>query len=126
KVLQSTYQLKDMDYRPYMPTIISMSDPISQNDGDHIKITFNSTFDIKFNNKDFKSESHTSTLLDLERKFGIGKVKFDPETQFFNIQTVKNVIASSYDQQNSWTFITIDNPRAFYVLETIVPKELLY
>lgn len=126
KKLSAAYDMKNMEYHPYLPSIIGFSDPIQQDQGVFIKITFNAAFDIKFLDKDINENNSTSILSDLERKFGKGNVSFHPEKHFFTIQSIKNVIASSYDQQKSWTFITIDNPKAFYILETIVPKEWLY
>lgn len=126
KKLATAYDMKNMEYHPYLPSIISFSDPVIHNQGVFIKIAFSSAFDIKFLDKDFTESNYTSTLHDLERKFGQGNVTYYPETQIFTIQSIKNAIACSYDQEKNWTFITIDNPKAFYILESIVPKELLY
>ncbi|HMR58462.1 MAG TPA: hypothetical protein PLM56_12800 [Cyclobacteriaceae bacterium] len=57
-------------------------------------------------------------------QFGEANVVYEEATRFFNVTTVKPVIAASTDKKN-WKFVTIDNDQLIPMLEKFLPKAVI-
>lgn len=63
-------------------------------------------------------------LLGLEDKFGKEHVKYNEETDFFEILAIKKGVAVSTDGDVNWKFLTVEE-RQLPLLEKLLPKAIL-
>ena len=59
----------------------------------------------------------------MKKKFGVGNVKYNEETHFFEINATKNAIAKSNDLKE-WKFVIVENDNQKLILERFIPKQL--
>ena len=83
---------------------------------------------MKFNSEGEETEDENRirinlTKLSLEQTFGSDNVKYNEETEIFEIQSQKNVYGISKNGETDWKFLVIEkNQKA--ILDKLLPKEL--
>jgi hypothetical protein len=84
---------------------------------------------MKFNNVDESKDEEQNELnrnlmkLTLEKTFGSGNVKFNEETEFYEIHSIKNAFGISENGTSDWKFVIVE-PKQKFILEKILPNEL--
>lgn len=125
KLLGGLYNSPEIEFKISMPTIQSYGDMLTIDSINYVKIKAITPVEMKFNNSEFKDEMIPFYLASFEEEFGKGNVVYDDKSKYFKISSSKYIIASSTDQNKNWKFITIDNEKMNFLLENIIPKELL-
>ena len=64
------------------------------------------------------------TQLSFEKNFGSENVKYNKETDFFEILVEKQVYTISQDGKTDWKFLVIEKKQKV-LLEKLLPKELV-
>jgi len=115
------FNSKEMEFRTYPPENIIVEDNILKSGNKtYLKLNFNQRIDMKFLSNEIPKEQ---LLAALQREFGSDKVKFNSQTQFYEIRTHKEAVASSSNLK-SWKFTVLEKNQ-FYLLSRFLPKELL-
>lgn len=121
-VLNST----DFEYKATLPKIISISDILKIEEVNYVKIKTSSEAQMKFLKLEEDEDREMKIplyKLSFEKKFGIGNVKYNEETHFFEINTTKNAIAKSNNLKD-WKFAIVENDSQRLILERFIPKQL--
>lgn len=126
KMMQMVLNSTDFEYKATLPKIISISDIIKIEEVNYVKIKNSSEVQMKF--LELEKDEHRETTISLfklsfEKKFGVGNVKYNEETHFFEINSTKDIIAKSNDLKE-WKFVIIENDNHKLILERFIPKQL--
>jgi len=115
------FNSKEMEFKTYPPENIIVEDNILKSGNKtYLKLNYNQRIDMKFLSNEIPKEQ---LLAALQREFGSGKVKFNDQTQFYEIHTQKEAVASSSNLK-SWKFTVLEKNQ-FSLLSRFLPRELL-
>ena len=129
-LIEKTYNNPDLDFKIENPKVLRIDSIKRIGDQNYVKLQYSNILNMKFK----ESTSDTSDvderelkknliIISLEKQFGTGNVKHNQLTGYYEIYSVKNVIANSKDT-NSWKFVTVEEKQKI-ILENFIPKELL-
>lgn len=131
-LLTKALNSSEMEYKAHLPTLSNFQETKNINGKNYVKFKSSTLIEIKMTeteeDKDNTEEDKKLKLslykLSFENTFGVGNVKFNEETNFFEIKTNKNVIASSNEKMEKWKFVIVEE-RQKKLLERFIPKELI-
>ena len=129
-LMQKTFNNPDLEFRLSDPKIIEIKDAELIEGKYYSLITYSNYMNMKFLDNDTIKETEAGhkqriglTKLALENNFGKENVKYDQQTDFFEIYSEKKVYAISDNSQLHWKFIVLEKNQKT-ILEKILPKQL--
>jgi hypothetical protein len=130
KLMEATYNNPEIEFILDNPVILKVADSQVVNKESFVKLKYSSTIKMRFNRNQTDSLASEEQLKNsqqiksaLEKQFGLGNVKYDSTTKFYEIYAIKNVIANSTDGVR-WTFLVVEE-RYKPILVKIIPKEII-
>lgn len=126
KMMEMVLSSSDFEYKATLPKVLSISDLIKIEEVNYVKIKTSSEVQMKFSELEEDEDREMNIplyKLSFEKKFGVGNVKYNEETHFFEINATKNAIAKSNDLKE-WKFVIVENDNQKLILERFIPKEL--
>lgn len=128
-LMKQIYNNPDLEFKAEKPKNIEYGKPKMIGEKYYSKIIYSYDIEMKFNNVEESEDKEQSELsrnlmkLTLEKTFGSGNVKFNKETKFYEIHSIKNAFGISANGVSDWKFIVVESNQKF-ILEKILPKEL--
>ena len=91
-------------------------------------LTYSNQMNIRFTSEGEESQDQeksrlAQTRISLEQTFGSNNVKYNPATEFFEVQAQKNVYAISEDGNTNWKFLMVDKTQK-PVMDQLLPSQL--
>jgi hypothetical protein len=128
-LMKQVYNNPDLIFKMDKPQGIFYSEPKKIEEKYYSEITYSYDIKMKFNNIEVSEDEEQNELtknltkLQLEKTFGSGNVKFNEETEFYEIHSMKNAFGISENGTSNWKFVVVEEKQKF-ILEKILPKEL--
>lgn len=128
-LMKQVYNNPDLEFKVEKPKDIEYGKPKKIEVKYYSEITYSYDIKMKFNNVDESDDEEQNQLnrnlikLTLEKTFGSGNVKFDEETEFYEIHSIKNAFGISENGTSDWKFVVVE-PNQKFILEKILPNEL--
>lgn len=126
KMMEMVLNSSDFEYKATLPKVLSISDIIKIEEVNYVKIKTSSEVQMKFLELEEDEDREMKIplyKLSFEKKFGVGNVKYNEESHFFEINATKNAIAKSHDLKE-WKFVIVENDNQKLILERFIPKQL--
>lgn len=119
--MEQMFESKDFEYKIYKPKDIKVEDQIiKENNNSFLKLSFLQSLDMKFNSSEMTSDQMLSAL---QAGFGYEAVKYNSSNNFFEIKSIKQVVANSKDFKN-WKFSIIEKEQ-IPILKQFIPETFL-
>ncbi|SFB55176.1 hypothetical protein [Algoriphagus aquimarinus] len=127
QLMEQTFNNPAMEFEIKNPKILAIDVVQNIEDKYYSLLTYSNQMDIKMKSEE-ETEDEKKMRLNLlkvsfEQTFGIDNVKYNEETEFFEIQSQKEVYAISINGETDWKFLVIEKNQKV-ILEKILPKEL--
>ena len=128
-LMKQVYNNPDLEFKMDKPKNISYGEPRKIEEKYYSEIAYTYLIKMRFKNiedsedKEQDKLTRNLTKLRLEQTFGSGNVKFNQETEFYEINSTKNAFGISENGTSDWKFVVIE-PKQKFTLEKILPKEL--
>lgn len=128
KAMKMAFNNPGMEFEIKNPKILKVNDKKEIENKYYSLLTYSNQLNMKIKGeegetKDEKTTRINLTKLSLEKTFGSGKVVYNEKTEFFEIQSQKDVYAISKNGKSDWKFLVIEKKQKM-ILEKILPKEL--
>lgn len=128
KVMTMTFNNPDMEFEIKNPKILKVNDKKEIEKKYYSLLTYSNQMNMKIKGeegetKDEKTTRINLTKLSLESTFGSENVIYDEKTDFFEIQSQKDVYGISESGEKNWKFLVIEKKQKM-ILEKLLPKEL--
>lgn len=127
-LMKQVYNNPDLEFKADKPKDIEYGKPKKIKGKYSSEITYSYNIKIKFNTVD-KSENEEQNELNrnlmkltLEKTFGSGNVKFNEETEYYEIHSIKNAFGISENGTSDWKLVVVE-PKQKFILEKILPEE---
>ncbi len=111
------------------PKILSIGE-VEEIKGKHYAfMTYSNILTMKFDNSDAESDEEKKMRVEIIKQtfaqaIGEGKVKFNEQTEVFDIYSEKNVYAISKDGKTDWRFIVLEEKQKPF-LDKFLPRQLI-
>jgi hypothetical protein len=128
-LMKQVYNNPDLEFKMDKPKDIEYGEPKKIEKKYYSEITYSYDIKMKFNNIEESEDEEQNELtrnltkLQLEKTFGSGNAKFNKETEFYEIHSIKNAFGISENGTSDWKFVVVESKQKF-ILEKILPKEL--
>ncbi len=128
KMMEMTFNNPSIEFELKNPEIIKIENAQKLEDKFYALLTYTNQMNMKLlaegeETEDEKKMRINLSKLSLEQTFGVENVKYDEETDFFEIQAQKDVYGISKNGLTDWKFIVIEKKQKI-ILEKILPKAL--
>ena len=128
KVMKMTFNNPDMEFEIKNPKILKVNDKKEIEQKYYSLLTYSNQMNMKIKGeeeetKDEKKTRINLTKLSLESTFGSENVVYNEKTDFFEIQSQKDVYGISESGEKNWKFLVIEKKQKM-ILEKLLPKEL--
>ncbi|GAB7258326.1 hypothetical protein [Polaribacter sp. BM10] len=128
KVMKMTFNNPDMEFELKNPKILKVNDKKKIEKKYYSLLTYSNQMNMKIKGeegetKDEKTTRINLTKLSLESTFGSENVVYNEKTDFFEIQSQKDVYGISESGEKNWKFLVIEKKQKM-ILEKLLPKEL--
>ncbi|MBW8362725.1 MAG: hypothetical protein K0M56_11140 [Kaistella sp.] len=121
EVMNQLFNSKEMEFKFYDPeNVLVLDDPFVINAKNYLRVKYTQKIEIKFLDADVKP---TDLLSGMQAEFGSENVKYNSQTGFFEINTVKDVLASSADMKQ-WKFTVLER-KQYPLLIQFIPEQFL-
>ena len=129
KVMEQTFNNPSMEFELKNPKIISINDAQKIAEKFYSLLSYSNQMNMKIRNEGEETEDEKKmriglTQLSFEKNFGSQNVKYNKETDFFEILVEKQVYSISKDGKKDWKFLVIEKKQKV-LLEKLLPKELV-
>lgn len=129
KVMEQTFNNPSMEFELKNPKIISINDAQKIEEKFYSLLSYSNQMNMKIRNEGEETEDEKKmriglTQLSFEKNFGSQNVKYNKETDFFEILVEKQVYSISKDGKKDWKFLVIEKKQKV-LLEKLLPKELV-
>lgn len=127
KMMEMVLNSIDGEYKVLPPKVKNISEIIKIDGVNYVKMQSLSEIQIKFFELEDDEDREMKIplyKLSFEKTFGVGNVKYNEETHFFEISPIKNIIAKSDDKLKDWKFAVVENDNQKLILERFIPKQL--
>ncbi|GAB3421655.1 hypothetical protein [Niabella aquatica] len=127
--MEAIFNIPDLNYTIDSPQVLQVGDSTIAGASCFLKLKYANILRMKFDTGQDSARADTSLAenelltLTLQSKFGEKNVKYNQHTGFYDIYSVKDVIARS-DDLKEWKFIVMEEDKLPF-LKKILPKELL-
>ncbi len=128
-LMEQVYNNPDLEFKADKPKDITYGVPIKIEDKYYSEITYSYDIKMKFNNIEESDDEEQNELnrnlmkLSLEKPFGSGNVKYNEETEYYEIHSIKIAYGISENGTSDWKFVVVESKQKM-ILEKILPKEL--
>ena len=127
-LMEQTFNNPSMEFEIKNPKILSVNDSQQIENKYYSLLTYSNQMNMKINNEEEETEDEKKmrinmTKLSFEQTFGAENVKYNEETDCFEIQSQKDVYAISENGKTDWKFLVIEKKQKM-ILNKILPKEL--
>jgi hypothetical protein len=128
KVMKQAFNNPSMEIEITNPKIIEVKDKKEIENKYYSLLTYSNQMNMKIEGEDEETEDEKTTRinltkLSLENTFGSENVEYNKETDFFQIQSQKDVYGISNNGENNWKFLVVEKKQKM-ILEKLLPKEL--
>ena len=128
KVMEQTFNNPSMEIEIKNPKVLSINDSQKIEEKYYSLLTYSNQLNMKMSNDEPETEDEKAARIDmtklyLEQTFGSENVDYNEKTDFFEIQSQKDVYAISKDGLTEWKFLVIEKDQKI-ILEKLLPKEL--
>jgi hypothetical protein len=128
KVMKQAFNNPGMEIEIKNPKIIEVKDKKEIENKYYSLLTYSNQMNMKIDGEDEETEDEKTTRinltkLSLESTFGSENVEYNKETEFFEIQSQKDVYGISKNGENNWKFLVVEKKQKM-ILEKLLPKEL--
>ncbi|TXF79062.1 hypothetical protein [Chryseobacterium sp.] len=121
EMMDQLFNSKEMEFKFYDPeNVIVLDDPFVINGKNYLRVKYTQKIEIKFLSADVKPED---LLPGMKAEFGSENVKYNSLTGFFEINTVKDVLAASADMKQ-WKFTVLER-KQYPLLIQFIPEQFL-
>lgn len=128
-LMEQVYNNPDLEFKADKPKDIEYGIPRKIEGKYYSEITYSYDIKMKFNNIEESEDEEQNELnrnlmkLNLEKTFGSGNVKYNEETEYYEIHSIKNAYGVSENGTSDWKFVVVESKQKM-ILEKILPKEL--
>lgn len=127
-MMEKIFNDPSMEFELKNPEIIEIQDSQKIDDKYYSLLTYSNEMNIKFipeeEETDDEKKMRISILtLSMEEAFGSENVVYDEKTEFFEIQSQKDVYAISKNGETEWKFLVIEKEQKL-LLKKLLPEEL--
>jgi hypothetical protein len=128
KVMKQAFNNPGIEIEITNPKIIEVKDKKEIENKYYSLLTYSNQMNMKIygeaeETKNEKTTRINLTKLSLESTFGSENVEYNENTDFFQIQSQKDVYGISKNGENNWKFLVIEKKQKM-ILEKLLPKEL--
>ena len=128
KAMKMTFNNPNMEFEIKNPKILKVNDKKEIEKKYYSLLTYSNQMNMKIKGeegetKDEKTTRINLTKLSLESTFGSENVVYNEKTDFFEIQSQKDVYGISESGEKNWKFLVIEKKQKM-ILEKLLPKEL--
>ena len=129
KLMEQTFNNPSMEFELKNPKILSINDAQKIEEKFYSLLSYSNQMNMKILNEGEETEDEKKmriglTQLSFEKNFGSENVKYNKETDFFEILVEKQVYTISQDGKTDWKFLVIEKKQKV-LLEKLLPKELV-
>jgi hypothetical protein len=129
KLMEQTFNNPSMEFELKNPKILSINDAQKIEEKFYSLLSYSNQMNMKILNEGEETEDEKKmriglTQLSFEKNFGSENVKYNEETDFFEILVEKQVYTISKDGIKDWKFLVIEKKQKV-LLEKLLPKELV-
>ena len=129
KLMEQTFNNPSMEFELKNPKILSINDAQKIEEKFYSLLSYSNQMNMKILNEGEETEDEKKmriglTQLSFEKNFGSENVKYNKETDFFEILVEKQVYTISKDGKTNWKFLVIEKKQKV-LLEKLLPKELV-
>ncbi|SDG84702.1 hypothetical protein SAMN04488062_102349 [Flavobacterium omnivorum] len=129
KLMEQTFNNPSMEFELKNPKILSIDDAQKIEEKFYSLLSYSNQMNMKILNEGEETEDEKKmriglTQLSFEQNFGSENVKYNKETDFFEILVEKQVYTISKDGETDWKFLVIEKKQKV-LLEKLLPKELV-
>lgn len=127
-LMEQTFNNPTMEFEILNPKILSVNDFQKIENKYYSLLTYSNQLNIKINSEDQETKDEKEMRINLtkqsfEQTFGAENVKYNEKSDFFEIQSQKDVYAISENGITDWKFLVIEKKQRM-ILDKILPKEL--
>jgi hypothetical protein len=128
-LMEQVFNNPDLDFKADKPKDIEYGTPRKIEGKYYSEITYSYDIKMKFNNIEESEDEEQNELnrnlmkLNLEKTFGSGNVKYNEETEYYEIHSIKIAYGVSENGTSDWKFVVVESKQKM-ILEKILPKEL--
>lgn len=128
KLMEQTFNNPEMEFEIKNPEILKVNDSEKIENKFYSLLSYSNQMNIKFTSEEEETEDEKKmrinlTKLSLEKTFGSENVKYNTDSDFFEIQSKKDVYAISLDGKTNWKFLVIEKNQKV-ILDKLLPKVL--
>lgn len=128
KLMEQTFNNPTVEFEIKNPKILTINDSEKIANKYYSLLTYSNQMNMKIDSEEEETEDEKTmrinmTKLSFEQTFGSENVKYNEETNFFEIQSQKDVYGISENGETDWKFLVIEKKQKV-ILEKILPKEL--
>ncbi|RZK10459.1 MAG: hypothetical protein EOO46_10675 [Flavobacterium sp.] len=131
KMMEMTFNNPSMVFELKNPKVLSVEDAKKVQEKYYSLLTYSNQMNVRMLNEEEQPETEDEKKmrmsliqLSLEKTFGSENVKYNKETDFFEILVEKQVYAISKNGKNDWKFLVLDKEQKM-ILSKLLPKDLL-
>lgn len=127
--MEAVFNMPGFNYTIDSPKVLQVSDSTIADSSYFLKLRYSNILRMKFDTEQDSASTDTSLAenelltLTLQSKFGEENVKYNQHTGFYDIYSVKDVIAKSANLRD-WKFVVMEEDKLPF-LKKLLPKELL-
>ena len=127
-LMEQTFNNPSMEIEIKNTKILTINDAQKIENKFYSLLTYSNQMNMKINSEKEETANETKmiinlTKLSLEQTFGSENVKYNEETEFFEIQSQKDVYGISENGKVDWKFLVIEKEQKV-ILDKLLPKEL--
>ena len=128
KLMEQTFNNPTMDIEIKNPKILTVNDSEKIENKYYSLLTYSNQMNLKIISEEEETEDEKKmrinlTKLSFEQNFGSENVQYNEKTEFFEIQSQKDVYGISENGETNWKFLVLEKDSKI-ILDKILPKEL--
>jgi len=128
-VIEQIFNDPEIDFKIVEPNILDYRKIIKIENKYYTKLTYSNVLKMRFTPTEVESaeekELRTSYLISAyNEKYGEQNVAYNPETEFYEITEIKDLIGASQNGISDWKFVVVQKEQ-MAILEKIVPQEII-
>lgn len=128
-VMEKAFSNPEMEFELMSPKVDEISEVEKIGDKLYVLLSYSSPMKMKFINSEEKDKGEDELRINmlkmsLKQMFGSENVKYNEETEFFNIVAKKQAYAISTNGKSDWKFLVIEKKQKF-ILDKLLPAQLV-
>ncbi|PKG42629.1 hypothetical protein [Psychroflexus sp. MES1-P1E] len=128
KIMEQGFNNPEMEFEIINPKILTINDSQKIENKYYSLLTYSNQINMKIYGQESESEDEKTMRINLakmslEQNFGSQNVVYNEKTEFFEIQSQKDVYGISKNGETDWKFLVLEKKQKA-ILDKILPKEL--